>query len=72
MLNKEKGNQGTDDSTITQLGQTVWESVFEENNPELPSTIFMRKVKQTLTENEYQQLTKEILSALQDKKDQLC
>ena len=34
--------------------------------------MFMRKVKQTITKNEYEQLTKKILSALQDQKDQFC
>ena len=47
VLNKEEENQIANDSTLTQLGQTVWDSVFKENNPELPSIMFMRKVKQT-------------------------
>ena len=32
----------------------------------------MRKVKHAITKNEFQQLTKDILSTLQDKKNQFC
>ena len=28
---------------LTQLGKAVWDNMFEENNPELPSTRFMRR-----------------------------
>ena len=69
MLNEEKKN------TIAKrnmLGRAVWDDVFEEDNPELPSTRFMKKVKQAVTKNDYQQLTKKILNELQDKKDQFC
>ena len=79
MLNEEEENQIAKNSkkkfaekALTQLGKAVWDNMFEENNPELPSTRFMKKVKQAVTKNEYQQLTKEILSTLQDKKDQFC
>ena len=71
MLDEEKENQiargnkrEIAERALTQLGKTVWDDVFEEDNPELPSTRFMKKVKQAVTKNNYQQLTKEILNEL--------
>ena len=79
MLNEEEENQIARgrkrefaERTLTQLGRTVWDDVFEEDNPELPSTGFMDKVKQAVTKSDYQQLMKEILNELQDKRDQFC
>ena len=79
MLNEEEENQITRGRqrefakrAPIQLGRTVWDDVFGEDNLELPSTGFMEKVKQAVTKNDYQQLMKEILNELQDKRDQFC
>ena len=56
----------------TQLGKTAWDDVFEEGNLELPNTGFMNKIKQAVTEEDYQHLKKEILNTLKDEKDQFC
>ena len=52
----------------SQLGRTIWEDVIGGDNLELPSTGFMGKVKQAVTKNDYQQLMKEILDSLQEKR----
>ena len=54
------------------MGKTAWDDVFEEGNLELPTTSFMKKIKQAVTEEDYQHLKKEILNTLKDEKDQFC
>ena len=75
MLDKGEENQITKgnkkdfaERALTQLGRTVWDDVFEEGNLELPSTGFMEKIKQAVTKSDYQQLIKEILNELQEKR----
>ena len=46
--------------------------MFEEGNFELPTTSFMKKIKQAVMEEDYQHLKKEILNTLKDEKDQFC
>ena len=60
------------EQTTTQLGKTAWDDVFEEGNLELPTTSFMKKIKQAVMEEDYQHLKKEILNTLKDEKDQFC
>ncbi len=55
-----------------QLGKTAWDDMFEEGNFELPTISFMKKIKQAVTEEDYQHLKKEILNTLKDKKNQFC
>ena len=52
------------EKALTQLGETVWDNVFEKGNLELPSTGFMEKFKQAVTKSDNQQLVKEILNKL--------
>ena len=75
MLNEEEENQITRgrkrefaERAITQLGRTIWDDVFKEDNLELPSKGFMDKVKQAVTKRDYQQLMKEILNELRTKR----
>ena len=46
--------------------------MFEEGNFELPTTSFMKKIKQAVNEEDYQHLKKEILNTLKDEKDHFC
>ena len=57
---------------MIQLGKTAWDDVFEEGNFELPTTSFMKKIKQAVNEEDYQHLKKEILNTLKDEKDHFC
>ena len=43
------GDRGkTVEQTMIQLGKTAWDDVFEEGNFELPTTSFMKKIKQAV------------------------
>ena len=52
MLDEEKENQiargnkrEIAERALTQLGKTVWDDVFEEDNLELPNTGFIDRIK---------------------------
>ena len=50
--------QVADEGTPRQLGDTIWNDILGSDNLEIPSTSFMKKVEQAVTETDYKQLMK--------------
>ena len=46
--------------------------MFAEGGFDLPTTNFIDKLRQALTEEDFQQIKKEILKAMEDEKDDFC
>ena len=58
--------------TAVNLGEIAWDEMFAEGSFNLPSTRFMEKVKQAVTEEDFQHIKREILNTLKDEKDHFC
>ena len=54
------------------LGKVAWDKMFAEGSFDLPPTRFMEKVKQAVTEADFQHIKREILNTLKDEKDHFC
>ena len=54
------------------LGEVAWDKMFAEGSFNLPPTRFMEKVKQAVTEEDFQHIKREILNTLKDEKDHFC
>ena len=54
------------------IGEVAKDKMFAEGSFDLPPTRFMEKVKQVVTEADFQHIKKEILNTLKDKKDYFC
>ena len=54
------------------IGEVAWDKMFAEGSFDLPPTRFMEKVKEVVTEADFQHIKKEILNTLKDEKDYLC
>ena len=54
------------------LGEVAWDKMFAEGSFDLPPTRFMEKVKQAVTEADFQHIKREILNTLKDEKDHFC
>ena len=50
------------------LGEEVWDEMFAEGSFDLPPTRFIEKVKQAVTEEDFQHIKREILNTLKDEK----
>ena len=48
------------------LGEVAWDEMFAEGSFDLPTTRFMEKVKQAVTEEDFQHIKREILNTLKD------
>ena len=59
--------QVADERTPGQLGTTIWNDILGSDTLELPSTSFMKKVKQAVKEADYKQLMEKVLDSLQKK-----
>ena len=58
--------------TAINLGEVAWDELFVEDSFDLPTTRFMEKVKQAVTEEDFQHIKREILNTLKDEKDHFC
>ena len=54
------------------LGEVAWDQMFAEGGFDLPTTSFMERLKQAVTEEDFQHIKKEILKTLKDEKDDFC
>ena len=54
------------------LGEVAWDQMFAEGGLDLPTTSFMERLKQAVTEEDFQHIKKEILKTLKDEKDDFC
>ena len=54
------------------LGEVAWDEMLAEGSFDLPTTRFMEKVKQAVTEEDFQHIKREILNTLKDEKDHFC
>ena len=54
------------------LGEVAWDQMFEQGSFNLPTTSFMERLKQAVTEEDFQHIKKEILKTLKYEKDDFC
>ena len=71
--NSEKGKAAEEKQQATvNLGEVAWDQMFAEGSFDLPTTSFMERLKQAVTEEDFQHIKKEILKTPKDEKDDFC
>ena len=65
--NRKKGKSAEKkQQTAVNIGEVAWDKMFAEGSFNLPPTRFMNKVKEVVTEADFQHIKKEILNTLKD------
>ena len=54
------------------LGEVAWEQMFNSNNPKLPNTNFMCRLKQAITLEQFQQINDDMLRGMNIVKEGFC
>ena len=54
------------------LGQIAWDQMFVEGGLELATTSFMKKLSKAVSEEDFQNINKEVDKTLKEEKDDFC